>query len=224
MIEEFARLIPEEMRGESGRVFGSGREAFSTEGGVYVLGINPGGDPEDASEANIGEHTDFVLNEAPDRWSNYVDDEPWSGAGGRRDQMRERIRHLFDRIGVDPRSTPSSNLLFLRSRGEPKLTGPWRDALDQCWPFHAEVLRRLRPRAVLCFGRKPRKEVLVRLGGGVIVDSFVEDNGRRWPSHAHRTRSGPMVLGLTHPSRADWTTPEADPSPLVARTLDRQAP
>ena len=47
MIEHFADKIDAELKCESGRVFYSGRAAFSSPADLYLLGYNPGGDPAD---------------------------------------------------------------------------------------------------------------------------------------------------------------------------------
>ena len=44
-IEELAKLIPTNIHGCSGKVFYSGRLAFSQPSTLYMLGLNPGGCP-----------------------------------------------------------------------------------------------------------------------------------------------------------------------------------
>lgn len=44
-IEALAEKIPESLLARSGKVFYSGRQAFSKPSPLYVLGVNPGGDP-----------------------------------------------------------------------------------------------------------------------------------------------------------------------------------
>jgi hypothetical protein len=51
------------------------------------------------------------------------------------------------------------------------------------------------------------------------VDSFQETNRRGWRSETHATGDGRMVLTLTHPGRAEWRNPDADPTCLVRRAL-----
>lgn len=46
-LETFARLVPAELWFRSGAVFYSGRAAFSRPSPIYLLGINPGGDPNE---------------------------------------------------------------------------------------------------------------------------------------------------------------------------------
>ena len=43
-IESFATLVPCDLLDRSGKVFYSGRAAFSTPSDVYLLGYNPGSD------------------------------------------------------------------------------------------------------------------------------------------------------------------------------------
>ena len=50
---------------------------------------------------------------------------------------------------------------------------------------------------------------------------FVEMNSRRWVSETHLGPTGLCVVTLTHPSRADWTNPAADPTPLIREMLAR---
>jgi hypothetical protein len=50
---------------------------------------------------------------------------------------------------------------------------------------------------------------------------FVEENARGWASEAHLSAEGMCVVTLTHPGRADWRNPVADPTPLVRAALDR---
>lgn len=51
-----------------------------------------------------------------------------------------------------------------------------------------------------------------------------EANDRRWTSRTHRSRSGLLVLSLTHPGVANSKTAKTDPSALVLRALKQQCP
>ena len=53
MIEDFAKLIPDSIMHRSGKAFYSGRLAFSSPSGLYVLGVNPGGDPEEYPDETV---------------------------------------------------------------------------------------------------------------------------------------------------------------------------
>ena len=68
MIEAFAKLIPDHLLGESGKAFYSGRDAFGHQSPLYILGLNPGGDPRAQAEETIARHTKIVLLEKPNDW------------------------------------------------------------------------------------------------------------------------------------------------------------
>ena len=78
MIEDFKKHIPAEIEQESGKVFYSGREAFSGERPLYILGYNPGGNPDKPPLATetIEAHTQKVLSKGAGKWSAYRD-ESW---------------------------------------------------------------------------------------------------------------------------------------------------
>lgn len=215
MIAYLSTLISPRLSGVSGKAFCSGREAFRRTGGIYVLGYNPGGDPLAHSLETVSAHTGFVLTSAPDLWSAYLD-EFWQGRGS---VMQARMQHLFRGLALDPRLVPSSNLVFARSRRGDAL-GPEAHALiDLCWPFHRAAIDGLGPQAIICLGSKCARVVRQKIGGEMI-DAFSENYGARsWSSYAWRKGNGPVVIQITHPSRADWTNPAADPIPMVKRVM-----
>jgi hypothetical protein len=222
MIDIFTSKISERLKDQSGKVFYSGRTAFSEPSDLYVLGMNPGGDPNDPNETSVRQHTKLVLNGNPS-WSAYSD-ESWKGRPAGTFGMQPRVLHLFDRIGRDPRRTPCSNLIFVRSRRIEGLAGNITELTGVCWPFHQEVIARLQPRVVICLGDDAGKLVRRRLNANMVVGEFVENNDRRWASRAYKNPSGLFVLSLTHPSIADWTNPSSDPSGLVKEVLNKSEP
>ena len=219
MIEHFARNIPRQLRDKSGSVFYSGRGAFSGPCPLYILGLNPGGDPVIQKRETVEWHTRKVLEEKPAVWSEYTD-ESWGGSPPGRHGMQPRVTHLLSRLGLHPGKVPASNLIFLRS-------GRGNDIADQiepltllCWPFHQAVIKHVEPRVILCFGRPAGNQVKRNTGALVQVDEFVERYpGRSWASCTFVNAGGLKVVVASHPSIAAWTTPEADPSELVRRAL-----
>jgi uracil-DNA glycosylase len=123
------------------------------------------------------------------------------------------------RIGLEPRSVPASNVVFVRSARESDLAHEKQQLLPICWEVHAAVIERLGVRVIVCFGRTAGSWVREQLGAHDEVDSFVEQNRRRWTSYAHAAADGRRVLTLTHPSIAAWTKSNSDPTPLVERAL-----
>jgi hypothetical protein len=219
MIEHFGDKIDAELKCESGRIFYSGRAAFSSPADLYLLGYNPGGDPSDPAHAQetVGSHTHAVLTQLPDRWSAYKN-ESWENNRPGAHGMQPRVLHLLRRLGRDPHETPASNLIFVRSHREETLSGGKKLA-DRCWPFHEAVIAGLSPKVIVCFGKKAGEHVGRRLKAERWIKGFTETNDRHWRSDAYRADGGPIVITVTHPSIVDWTNPEADPTPLIEEML-----
>ena len=219
MIKGFVSLINPKIWKRSGKVFYSGRDAFRKTNDLYLIGFNPGGDPAKHRKETVNSHTADVLNNFSARWSAYRD-ESWEGNPPGTHGMQPRILHMLSRLCREPRETPSSNLIFVRSRRGADLDE--RQKLeDICWPFHQEVIRALRPRVIVCFGKCSGKSIRRRLLANHHAGQFVEDNERRWTSEAHLSDEGIAVVTMTHPSIADWTKSVTDPTPLVQQMLER---
>lgn len=184
------------------------------------MGLNPGGDPELVGGTVAAQATGVLLN-MPANCSAYRD-ESWAanarppGTWG----MQPRVLHLLDRLGLDPGTVPASNLVFVRSRREADIPGEQMTMMaEACWPFHQAVIKRLGVRVIVCFGGTTATVVRLKTGALEEVDRFVEANNRRWTSRAFRSPDGSTVVQVTHPSIADWRSPQTDITPLVARAL-----
>lgn len=215
-IEDFATLVPLDLLNHSGKVFYSGRNAFTGIKPLYLLGFNPGGDPSEMPDETLRSHSQRVLQELPSDWSEY-DDESWVGSPPGSRGLQPRVRHLAEKIGLDLRSVPLSNLVFTRSRRAGSIRNEWEGLALQCWPFHSAVIAKLSVKVIACFGQDAGHWVRQRLNAAVQIDQFVESNSRRWRSEAFRNEEG--VLSLAHPSIANWTDSPTDPSALVRRVL-----
>lgn len=138
--------------------------------------------------------------------------------------MQPRVLHLFNKLNLNPGEVPSSNLIFVPSRRENKINTEEKRALCQeCWPFHEAVIKELRLKVILCFGKTAGKYLRVKLDANTMIDEFVEANNRRWRSQAFSGKYGVKVIVATHPSIADWTTPASDPSEMIKRVVNRNA-
>ena len=220
-IENFVELVPKDLLNESGSVFYSGRAAFSDHNALYILGLNPGGDPVKQKTETVAWHVSKVLNEKADRWSEYSD-ESWGGAPTGRKGMQPRILHLLRKLRLEPGEVPSSNIVFVRSKGESGIMDRFDDLAKKCWPFHQAVIRDLEPRVILCLGGRAGKFVKGKVRASKLVDCFVETNDRGWKSKCFVNPAdlgAPKVIVATHPSRTGWENPAADPSDLVATAL-----
>ncbi|MCI4665901.1 MAG: uracil-DNA glycosylase family protein [Neomegalonema sp.] len=208
----FFELIPASLLDVSGKAYYS--RAFDRPSSVYLLGANPGGDPSEERET-VREHTAKFLQSTEPR-NEHLDD-AWKPSGPT--PLQRRMRHLGERCDLDLRAVPTSNLVFQRTRKLADLGG-LRPAADPCWPFHQAVIAQLGVRVVICLGGEVGEYVARRMGADRVVDEFTETHARRsWRSWARANGDGAFVISLTHPGRADWTAPESDPSPMVARIL-----
>lgn len=201
----------------SGSVFYTGCEAFSGTKPLYLLGLNPGGDPTAQARNTIASHLEHFYNRQRP-WSAYADDS-WEGAAPGTWGMQPRVLHMLGRLGLDPRQVPASNLIFARTRNEADLRNE-RDALiEECWPVHQAVIDSLQVRAIVCFGGTTGRLVKKLVGAVKPMGTYRETNERGWLSEAHASRDGRAVITVSHPSRADWRNPAADPTGLVGQVL-----
>ncbi|MXZ42333.1 MAG: hypothetical protein F4Z18_11270 [Caldilineaceae bacterium SB0666_bin_21] len=216
MIEDFVKYIPSKLQHKSGMVFYSGRTAFSGHRKLYVLGLNPGGNPAKQANETVAWHTSMVLREKPDKWSEYSD-ERWQGKPRGKHGMQPRILHLLKNLELEPGEVPSSNLVFERSRKASDIA--LLQLAEVCWPFHGAVIKQLQPRVILCLGKDVGKFVRKKTCAVDQIDSLVETNNRNRKSICFANHEGLKVVQVTHPSWVDWKNPKADPSELVCREL-----
>lgn len=219
VILEAIDALPMELLSRSGSVFYSGRSAFSRPTSLYILGLNPGGSPSLQADETI----EFDLAEwkgnPRKNWSSYLDDS-WRGRKEGTYGIQPRLAHMFRQLKLDLREVPAANVVFVRSATEAALHQEKAALLRSCWPVHDAVITTLGIRAVLALGGTAGRWVRERLQAHTPVGSFVEANARGWTSEAHQAGDGRIVITVTHPGRADWRNPAADPTPLVKRTLD----
>lgn len=135
--------------------------------------------------------------------------------------MAPRVLHLFDELNLNPGSVPCSNLVFARSSREGDLKNEIATLLDLCWPFHVHVIETVQPKVILCFGKTAGTYVRKKIGAHELTDEFIEKNNRRWRSQTYTNTQGISVVVATHPSIADWTNQNSDPTPLVVHALER---
>jgi hypothetical protein len=211
--------LPSELRRRSGSVFYTGRAAFAAPSDLYVLGLNPGGSPITQSQETVAQDlTDWQT--LPQHWSAYAD-ESWKGKAPGTHGMQPQMLHLLSRLKLDPRTVPASNVFFARSASEASLAAEKALLMEQCWPVHAAVISTLGVSTILCLGGTAGRWVRERTGANRLVDRFRETNARGWVSEAHTAEDGKVVVTVTHPGRANWKNPDADPAPMLSRILMR---
>lgn len=217
--EYFAQFIPEEIKKESGSVFYSGENAFTGEKKLYILGLNPGGSPIKQKEETIEKHTQkFLTGKKEANFSEYKDIE-WRGKKAGEARLQKRILNLLDKLNLDPHEVPASNVCFVRSSREKNIADKIDDYMELCWNLHDEVIDKLKIKIILCFGKTTGKFVKKKLEAKTFVDSFVENNKRKWKSEVYKNEENQFVIIATHPSVANWINEKSDISDLVKNTF-----
>ncbi len=223
MLDDLVKMIPQSVRNQPGRALYSGRQAFAGPSDLYIIDYHPGRSPEESTE-KVREQIDRVLNHPP-QWSAYVDEQWDRKPPGSRPQQR-RLNHLFEQLGLNPQAVPAAPLIFRRWDPANEPSGAERRQwADECWPFHQAVIDRLEVKIVVCLGSYARYWVLKkeRELTGVEpqqIDSFTAKDKAARSSYAYQSGNR-YIVTLTHPTRTNWINPNADPTELVKRTLDK---
>ncbi|SDF11240.1 Uracil DNA glycosylase superfamily protein [Pricia antarctica] len=216
MNKELLAAIPQKLWDVNGAVFYSGSKAFEGKKPVYLLGINPGGKLEDNLDQTIKSHT--VKIGGKEFWSEYAD-EVWTSKNAGESPHQRRVVHLLNSLGLEPQLTPASNMIFQRSRLERDIAEDFNDLAGLCWPFHEKVIDALEVKNIICFGKRVGGFVRSKLNASDLIDTFTENNKRKWQTNIYKNTQGLTVILTTHPSRVNWLNPNSDPTPLIKRHL-----
>lgn len=211
--------LPTSLMDRSGSVFYSGPQAFEQASDIYILGLNPGGDPV-AQQGNTVGKSISEWRERAEPYSSYVD-EIWEGNTPGAHGMQPKIQHMAKTLNIDLQLTPASNVVFARTRDEASLSEETQTLLAQCWPVHQAVIQSLGIRMLICLGGTAGSWVSHQVGAQQEIARYTETNKRGWNSTVSQAPDGLMVASLSHPGRADWRNPLADPSPMLSELLAR---
>ena len=212
MIEEFAELIRSEFMGKPGAAFHSGRLAFSRSRDLYVLGLNPGGDPESHKHLTVEANKKKALGSERSDWSAYLDESWEPGNRGKlpRGQapFQLEMQDLMKCLDLKLREVPASDVFFLRSRQAHMINPEEKKRLrEQCWPFHRKVIRRLDIRVILCLYREAAEFVREKTGAYRCVDRAFElskSGKRKYWRECFEAPGGLKVVQITRPTGIPW--------------------
>lgn len=218
MIDFFAKFIPDELMEKSGSVFYSGRNAFSGNKPLYILGLNPGGSEIRQNTETIKWHTERILKNENHNFSEYKDG-IWRGKKAGTSKLQLRILYLLNVLNLDASEIPASNVCFVRSPREIHIADYIKDYMNSCWSLHQNVIDKLEVKTILCLGKTAGNYVRLKLGANILIDEFVEDNDRKWKTQVYRNDKKQIVIVATHPSIADWTNKKTDISELVKKYI-----
>ena len=112
VITELLDAIPESLRGLSGTALYTGLDSWTNSSPLYLMGINPGGQP---GTDTIYGNAENLLHNGPANYSAYRD-ERWATGSGRlyeprQHRMQKSVLHLLDVLGLDPGLVPTSNMV-----------------------------------------------------------------------------------------------------------------
>jgi hypothetical protein len=141
--------IPKEDLDKSGAVLYSNYYTL-TSGKLYILGFNPGGDPEEQKEDTI--RKDIENRKKWDRnYSEYT--EKWGKYKPGEDPLQKSIRFIVEDIfNLNITAVCASNLIFLRTRKQEDLYN-WKMKAEEYWPIHKFIITEIvRPRVIISFG------------------------------------------------------------------------
>ena len=192
---------------KKGGVFYSSWSSLLKPNGYYIMGLNPGGEPDQSKTPSIIESIfDDRLN-AP--WSAFTDEcWEWGGRclepGGHRNQVR--VKQIADHFEIDLSSTVSTNAVFVQTPRAVDIDVEW---IGQCWSVHEELMSWLRPRVVIALGNgaslSPFSTIAARAeiveGPRLLGRSFRQGKTMKCHLSQHCGDLVTTVIGFPHPSR-----------------------
>lgn len=184
---------------EKGCILYSGRESLEQQGGIYFMGLNPGGSADDPKAESIECNLNKVLVDEPKDFNVYWD-ENWRKHGY--SPLQVRVHYLLKKLlGSEDvaKKTLCTNLIFFPTRRESGLNGLKEALAEECWPVHQWLLKQRKPKAIVTFGRFPFSYLLDK-GNGKEEDFFLAGHGNWTVRHAKITLEGHqyLLIGLPH--------------------------
>ncbi len=194
-----ARQTLRPILGCSGKVLYSSADTLKP-GDIYILGLNPGGRPEE-HRASIEE----MLSRLSRKIRNDYVDEGWGNRKPGDHPLQRRLSWLMSKLGYDLKEVAASNLIFLRTKNAAGLKMFYKYA-DMCWPVHESILEIIRPKVLIVFGSSgvsPYSYLRLKFGVAAREDKHWSGHGdwfcRAFEANFERFTS--KVVGLPHLSR-----------------------
>lgn len=120
-------------------------------GPVYLLGYNPGGDPEqNLTGPTLGMCADALLTRTENeylcgKWINGRDGQPAAGQA----LLQRRVNALLKAIGLNTADVCASNLIFQQSKNIREISP---DKANACWKVHEAIIEIIQPRLIIAIG------------------------------------------------------------------------
>lgn len=200
-----------------GSVLYNGWNTLCPNHGLYIMGLNPGGDPDQIKTSVVGSLLDERLN---DNFCSYKDecwrkscraDCPNRNHYGDRPHQK-RVVELAKALGYNNvRDVFAANVIFVRSKNQNDLDERER-LFDKCWPIHQIFLSIVEPKIILCLGNGERSSAFAFLKEKLKAKESHVGNvkvflGEIPLANGKTIRS--RIIGVRHPSRP-WFNPVRD--------------
>jgi hypothetical protein len=187
----FAREQLRDILDVSGQVLYSGASTLRP-GEVYLLGLNPGGDPNNPRLLTIRQSLDDLVSTDSERREKNSYMMTWPSSN----TLRRRVIWLLTRLRVNVEDVAASNLIFPRSRDEK--TCQYERYADACWAVHERILEIVQPRVVIVYGNPPYRFLSERFGR---YGELRHPSGHgTWPCRSLEVSGRFRVVGLPHMS------------------------
>lgn len=209
ILEKVVRGLDKDILQRPGCVFFTLPEKWRP-GGVYLLGLNPGGDEKlnTGNEGWVGCKPN-IFRTVPETEGarGHLCSMGCNNDGKAPTQLHDRILHLLEKIvKVNVEDACVSNLIFCQSKNQSELRGNIKKWVDGCWSVHRAVLEEIKPRVVITFGKTTYMQMLGKMkeDGRVFSDERTENAGwGNWKIRIASETDGVVVIGLPHLS---WYT------------------
>jgi len=147
LIQEIKEPIPD-ILDKSGSIVYSSKYSIC-KGDLYIMGLNPGGEPGGEDDKTIRE----TLDDLPSKTKNSYRDELWgnykSSAVGVHPLQKNYV-YLMNHLNNGGKEVFSSNLIFTRSRDASGAN--YDESAKKCWPVHEIFIKIIDPKCFIVFG------------------------------------------------------------------------
>jgi hypothetical protein len=198
--KKLIHLLNPKILDRNGRFLYSGANTLRR-GKIYLLGHNPGGEPEKFK----GKDVRFDVENLSRQTSCAYLDEEWGGKKPGENKLQKRVIWLIKQLGFDIKKVCASNLIFARSGSVAKLHN-FRKLADLCWPAHEFILHIVQPKLLIVFGNSPISpfNYLERKAKNKIATQTHPSRHGNWRCrlfHGELANLKVTVIGLPHLSR-----------------------
>lgn len=203
-MEALLLRLPEPLRSRKGTVFFSEAHTLFNGYGVYLLGANPGGEPEEQ---------DFTIQESlrnfgqPGTHNAYISEYFKDPERKLQNTFQKNIQYIFDSLNLNLKNTCGSNIVFERSKRFKDIS---KKLIPKYFEAHKYIINTiLKPSVIIAIG-KNSYNILKNKWNDDLWDERVfksdskEDLGSGTPAHVQSKDAKKVLLYIPHPSYGRW--------------------